>query len=279
RESLNWLRDKLNELYHRKASMFLSDPLSSRRSYIDIILDRSEKNIKRFFKRHAKNNLQLPEITQCLKLLESQRYAQLMFTSCGWFFDDVSGLESKQILKYAARAIELANEFGVSLEEGFVKKLDLIPSNVSHYGTGSNVYKEICTLRTDALKQAAQYAFILMACDGTAPDMRYGCHFQVLNQFQHLNQDSIHRLGELHIQSNLTLEEWVELYYLRFSEDGEMISFVKERQGDEEFHRYANQLKADTSIEKFFPESFEIEDLVIDDRKRIYGWSLERKSV
>ncbi len=37
-----------------------------------------------------------------------QRHAQLMYTSCGWFFDDISGIETVQIIAYAARVLQLA---------------------------------------------------------------------------------------------------------------------------------------------------------------------------
>ena len=56
----------------------------------------------------------------------------LMYTSCGWFFDELSGIETVQVIQYAARAIQLYGEvFGESIEEPFLQKLELAKSNVA----------------------------------------------------------------------------------------------------------------------------------------------------
>ena len=57
-------------------------------------------------------NLGQDEIVTVLELMEMQRQAMLMYTSCGWFFNDLAGLETVQILRYAARAMDLYRELG-----------------------------------------------------------------------------------------------------------------------------------------------------------------------
>ncbi len=111
RNALDWLRDKLAPIYETKAKEFLKDPWAARDDYIAVILDRSPENIAKFFSEHAARELSEAEQVAALRLLEMQRHAMLMFTSCGWFFDEISGIETVQVIQYAARALQLANEF------------------------------------------------------------------------------------------------------------------------------------------------------------------------
>jgi hypothetical protein len=85
------------------------------------------------------------ETDLALKLLEMQKFSMLMFTSCGWFFSDISGIETIQILEYAARAIELAKEVsGVDLEAEFLERLSEAKSNLNKYADGKDLYlKEV----------------------------------------------------------------------------------------------------------------------------------------
>src|SRR5581483_10096523 len=107
RESFNWLRDQCAPIFEEYGSRLLHDPWAARDDYIGVILDRSEENIDRFLARHAKP---AASATQILELMEMQRNAMLMFTSCGWFFNDVSGIETVQVLRYAGRVIQLAEK-------------------------------------------------------------------------------------------------------------------------------------------------------------------------
>ncbi|MGH2574914.1 MAG: DUF3536 domain-containing protein, partial [Ignavibacteria bacterium] len=76
------------------------------------------------------------------KLLEMQKFAMFMYTSCGWFFSEISGLESIKILEYAARAIELAEDItGTSLEAEFLERLSEAKSNIDIYGDGKGVWE------------------------------------------------------------------------------------------------------------------------------------------
>jgi hypothetical protein len=92
--------------------------------------------------------------------LELQRHAMFMFTSCGWFFDDISGLESTQILMYAGRVLQLAEEaLGLSLEQGLLEYLEQAPSNVAAFGTGAEVFRQrVASARLDLLRVGAHYA-------------------------------------------------------------------------------------------------------------------------
>lgn len=143
RNALDWLRDKLAPLFETKAKEFLKDPWRARDEYISIILDRSPVNLAHFFKQHATHELNETERIAVLRLLEMQRHAMLMFTSCGWFFDEISGLETTQVIQYAARALQLAEElFSENFEPGFLEILEQAKSNIPENHDGRFVYEK-----------------------------------------------------------------------------------------------------------------------------------------
>ncbi|MEM1214317.1 MAG: DUF3536 domain-containing protein [Bacteroidota bacterium] len=138
RETLDWLRDLLIPVYEREAAKLLKDPWAARDAYIDIILDRSDAQWAAFQQEHTLRELNHEEQTQLSRLLEMQRQAMLMFTSCGWFFDEISGLETNQILQYANRAIYYAEQVGgLDVHDEFVERLAKAPSNVYENGATS----------------------------------------------------------------------------------------------------------------------------------------------
>ncbi len=160
RNALNWLRDQLVNVYEEHGRLFFLDPWLARDEYIQVIRDRSPENIHRFLSRHQTHKLTNVEQVDALRLLEMQRHALLMFTSCGWFFEEISRPEGTQILRYAARALELAGDVaGVQLEKGFLKHLTLAPSNVDIFKDGGEVYRQLVITSQITFKQvAAHYA-------------------------------------------------------------------------------------------------------------------------
>ncbi len=143
RETLDWLRDTLIDIYEKEASKVLRDPWEARNDYINIILRRNDENIRKFLREHAIGDVDHHRV---LRIMEIQRHAMLMYTSCGWFFDEISGIETTQVMQYACRAIQLANQIaGVDLEIEFLKRLEAAPSNVPAYVNASNVYHRFIT--------------------------------------------------------------------------------------------------------------------------------------
>jgi alpha-amylase/alpha-mannosidase (GH57 family) len=143
RESFDWLRDSLAPIYEQKAGPLLKDPWHARDEYIRVILDRSSENVDKFLLEHATHQLSHDEQLTALKLLESQRQAMLMYTSCGWFFDEVSGLETVQVIQYAGRAVRLVQDLlGNGLESGFVEHLANAKSNLPEHGDAKQVYEK-----------------------------------------------------------------------------------------------------------------------------------------
>lgn len=160
RNALNWLRDQLINVYEESGRQLFRDPWQARDEYINVICDRSPASVNRFLSHHQTHKLTAAEQVDALRLLEMQRHALLMFTSCGWFFEEISRPEGTQILRYAARALELAGDVaGVQLEKGFVKRLALAPSNVDSFKHGAEVYRQLVQTAQISVRQvAAHYA-------------------------------------------------------------------------------------------------------------------------
>ncbi len=96
-------------LTEREGGKLFKDVWAARDAYIQVVLDRSTESVDRFFAAHQTHRaLSEAERVRALELMEMQRHAQLMYTSCGWFFDDIAGIETVQIIAYAARVLQLA---------------------------------------------------------------------------------------------------------------------------------------------------------------------------
>ncbi|HET8854737.1 MAG TPA: DUF3536 domain-containing protein [Salinimicrobium sp.] len=147
-------------LYQDQMSSFHSDPWELRNKYIEVILDRDRENVERFLKENFQQELSGEEKTNLLKLLEMQYHCMLMYTSCGWFFDEVTGIESMQDIFYATRAIQLAKEIsGNNLEPGFLERLTRIKSNLPEYKSAQDAYnKFVKPMVIDMIRIGAHYA-------------------------------------------------------------------------------------------------------------------------
>jgi alpha-amylase/alpha-mannosidase (GH57 family) len=165
RAALDWLRDEIAPCYQEMAGHFFKDPWAARNNYIHVILDRSIESRERFaagnFRRKAVNARDRVDIW---RLLEMQRHAMLMYTSCGWFFDELTGIETVQVIQYAGRVVQLAeglfgHDMKQSLEAGFVEKLALAKSNLPEHGDGAAIYEKFAkTASVNLLKVGAHYA-------------------------------------------------------------------------------------------------------------------------
>ncbi|MCX7785273.1 MAG: DUF3536 domain-containing protein [candidate division WOR-3 bacterium] len=142
RNAMDWLRDKIIEITEPIAHQYTNNFWHARNDYIEILLNPNPVIVSQFINKHCKKELSSQEITKLLKILEIQYNTLLMFTSCGWYFDDISGLETIQILRYAGRAIQLTREItSIDLESEYQKMLESAPSNVEAYQNGSKVYE------------------------------------------------------------------------------------------------------------------------------------------
>jgi alpha-amylase/alpha-mannosidase (GH57 family) len=163
RETLDWLRDRLAPLVAEGERKFFANPDGARNGYIGVVLDRSRESRDRFLADHAMRALSDEERVRAFMLMELERHAMLMYTSCGWFFDDISGIETVQIIAYASRALQLAadlfGERAAGLEKQFIGKLAAAKSNLSEQQDGASIYRRMVQPMQVTLEQvAAHYA-------------------------------------------------------------------------------------------------------------------------
>lgn len=208
RDSLDWLRDQLSKVFEETGKKLFHDPWEARDEYIHVILDRSPATINRFLAKHQTHKLNAQEKIDALRLLEMQRHTLLMYTSCGWFFDEISRPEGTQILRYAARALELAGDVaGTQLEKAFVKRLVAIPSNVDTFRHGAEVYHQLVQSAQISLEQVAAHYAISSLFTSYAREQRVYCYaaHQVDYQLQRMGSLTL-AFGQVHLTSEITRE-------------------------------------------------------------------------
>ena len=208
RDALDWLRDEMIKTYDTVGRQYFKDPWVARDEYIDLVLDRSLDAQHRFFLKHATEKA-WTDRPGALRLLEMQRFAMLMYTSCGWFFDEISGIETVQIMQYAARAAQLNKQIsGVDLEPELIKRLEAAPSNIRDLKNGAVVYQRFVLPQKMPLEKiAAQHAVAVLTDPTLNPNRAYDCE---VKDFTHtlLTAPANHLYyGEMTVFSTITLEE------------------------------------------------------------------------
>jgi alpha-amylase/alpha-mannosidase (GH57 family) len=206
RQSLDWLRDQGVALYEKLGAGVLRDPWDAREEYISVVLDRSDENVDRFLEKHLKDGEQQ---VLALELLEMQRNAMLMFTSCGWFFNDVSGIESVQVLQYAGRMIQLAEKVsGRSLELEFLQRVAPARSNLPQLGDARQIYeREVKPMRLDLRRVAGHYAVASLFDDFQPVDEVY-CFRVIQNDFDTFRAGRAKMaVGSITVISRITREQ------------------------------------------------------------------------
>lgn len=287
REGLDRLKAELDRLFEEQASPLLKDPWEARDAYIEVILDRSPESVSRFFERQAHRfPLKGEEQVRLLKLLEMQRCALLMFTSCGWFFDEISGLETVQILKYACKAVQIAEDFGVFLEPLLLSYLEKAPSNLKDVGNGARVWIEkVRPLRTD-LKRLLAHSAVYSLFEKT-PQTRVYC-YQLEHQDQTVfPQNGNHlALGREKVTSLLTREELEGAYAVFHFGGVDFQCLIRENWGLHQYESFKAEILQliktaslgdvyDQVKEAFSERRFYLKDLFAEERKRLIHLILE----
>lgn len=213
RQALDWLKTELDTLFEHQAGTLLNDPWAARDAYIDVVLRRNSERREAFLQRHARRTPRRRTRTRIWELLEMQRYALLSFTSCGWFFDEPTGLETTQVLSYAARAIQLATERGSDLEPGFLRQLEPLRSNLPEYGNGPDIYRQLVRPQvTDHPRVAAHYAMNSVFTPTARETAVYAYRVTSLDQALERSGDSAFTVGRIQLRSEAT-EECREFSY------------------------------------------------------------------
>lgn len=209
RTSLDWLRDRLSIVFEHELREIIRDPWQARDEYIDVILDRSEDRVGDFLRRHAVRDLSRAEQSRALKLLEMQRHCLLMYTSCGWFFDEISGIETVQVMQYASRAIQLAHQHShESLEPEFTRMLSEGRSNIHEIGNAGAVWEMyVKPASVDLFRVCAHYAITSLFGERQRSESIYGYSIDVRDYDSHEAGKQKLAIGQADIRSRITWEE------------------------------------------------------------------------
>jgi alpha-amylase/alpha-mannosidase (GH57 family) len=245
RESLDWLRDELIPLYEKELGFYVNDPWTVRDDYIDVILDRREENVEKFLRERIDPSLAPEEKNRALTLLEMQRNSMLMYTSCGWFFDEISGIETTQVLGYASRALQLAEKAsGASFENSFQGKLLKIPTNIPDFQNGAHIYEIfVKPARLDLYRVAAHYAISSLFTEYPEKFQIY-CYSGASRSYERIETGLLSlAIGLIRIRSNLTWNQR-DISFAAINLGGYNISGgTRDFIGEEGFARMRGQIK------------------------------------
>lgn len=226
------------------ARRLLIDPWAARDDYINVILDRSPENVAAFIGRHGRGRLDEGQRIAALKLMELQRHLMLMYTSCGWFFDDLSGIETIQVMMYAGRALQLAHElFGEEFEPEFLDRLAQARSNVPARGTGRDLYeRHVRPAMVDLRKVGAHYAMTSLFNGVGERERIYA--YTVEREDYHLLLAGKARLalGRIRIESNVTGESTRLSFGVLHLGDHNISGGVREYQSEQAYQQLIEEL-------------------------------------
>jgi len=289
RQALDWLRDTAMPLYEQRARAFFTDVWKARNEYIALILDRSEDKVARFFAENASRELSREERVSALELLEMQRHAMLMYTSCGWFFDEISGIETVQVIQYAGRVIQLAQkllsaEEGNAIEGGFLDRLSQAKSNLPEHGDGAQLYRKFVKPTVVGLEQvAAHYAIGSIFETGAA---KYCYSIDPSDYRTFISGKSQLAVGRAQICSRITQESEQFTFAALYMGDHTLSAGVRKNGGEEVYQNTLEELQTAFSradvpgIIRVLDQSFggaiySLKSLFRDEQRRILGHILE----
>ncbi|WP_334110305.1 DUF3536 domain-containing protein [Thermodesulfitimonas autotrophica] len=288
RNALNHLRNAIAPRFEEVARQFLKDPWAARDDYISVVLDRTPENVAAFFARHALRPLTSAEKVTVLKLLELQRHAMLMFTSCGWFFDEISGIETVQILQYAARVIQLAEElFATRFEPRFLEILAEAKSNLKEHRDGAHVYEKFAKpAMVDLPKVGAHYA-ISSVFETYDAESRVYCY--TVNRHDHQTSETGKVklvVGQAAITSDITHESADLSYGVLYLGDHNVHGGIRPHRDNAAYQEMVTKVK-DAFDRADFPEvlrvidsyfegaTFSLKQLFRDEQRRILNMILD----
>ena len=291
RNALDYLRDELIKIYEKESvNYFNSNCWGVRNEYINVILDRSETNIKQFQKKFFIEELTDDDKVKAMKLLEMQRQALLMYTSCGWFFSEISGIETVQIMKYAARAMQLASEFSKkSPEKKFLEILDEAKSNISEFGTGKNIYEKLVKPSVITQKQITSLWGISSLYEDFEDEEDVYCYTIKRHDYQKTQKgNSTFIVSHVEVKSKITLETTDQIFALMQFSGGDFHCAIKEFPGEKEYNEIKDKLILTYSRnplteiirsldESFGKEYFTLKDIFIEERRKILQIMLKGK--
>ena len=291
RKALDYLRDELIPIYENEGSKyFKNDVWTTRNKYIEVILNRGEQNVKKFQNENFKPNLSDEEKVKAMELLEIQRQNLLMYTSCGWFFSEISGIETVQIMKYAARSMQLAAKFtDKNLEENFTEILSEAKSNLPEHGTGKEIYEKFVKPSAVTLKQIASLWALSSLYQDFEDEEDVYCYKITRKAYKRVNKGAAKLvICNIEVQSKITLQKSNLLVALMQYSGGDFHCAIKEYSDDYEYNKIKTDLiklflvnpltEIIRAIDEFFgKEYFTLKDIFIEERRKILQILLKGK--
>jgi alpha-amylase/alpha-mannosidase (GH57 family) len=282
RASLDWLRDEVDTFYETHAATCLKDPWQARDEYVDVVLDRAPDRLEAFLARHQRQALDAAGRLEVRRLLELQRNRMLMYTSCGWFFDELSAIEPVQILRYAAMAVQyLAALGGPRLEEPLIHRLADAPSNVPAHRDGAGVWTRLIRPAVVDLRRViAHYAIIGLLEPWPDEAAVHAYRLQRVDEAGEAYTGTAFRIGHVRASSTVTGEVRDAMYAVlhfgghdfacgvRAWEDEGIYRTVK----TDLLRRYGRSTVADVvrGMDEWFPGGgFSLTDLFLDERRSV----------
>lgn len=244
RAAFDWLKEEMMTLFTKEMKDMVIDPWAVRNDYIEVVLDRDPENVRDFLDRHSVRPLKHHEKVKMLKLLEIQHHAMLMYTSCGWFFDEVTGIETIQDIMYAARAIQLANNLtGIDYESQFIKLLEACPSNVPKYGNAAVAYDQLVRPAiVDLNRVGAHYAVSSLFSDYPKNSKMYSFMVESLHNEYHEAGKYRLTVGKSKLTSEVTWDESTVSYAILHLGEHHLFGGVRDYQDDQSYQAMLDEV-------------------------------------
>ena len=283
RVALDIVRDRFEDPFHETLSGFMDDPWAARNDYINIVEDRSLANIEKFLKKWSRTQtLSQKDQSLIMKALEAQHNLLLMYTSCAWFFDEVSGIETVQNLQYAFRAIELGESvFETEVLEDFLTALEAAESNLPELGNAREAFERyVKPAKVDNLRVGVHFAISSVFESFGQMNEVYNNKITLLdfNRFDSGKASLV--FGQAKIRSRITLERNKINFGVVHFGDHNVSAGIKFAGSDEEYTAVLNEAR--TAFERAdFPETirifdrafgtstYSLKDLFKDEQKRV----------
>ena len=288
RQALDYLRDEMTTLYQKQGKKFFKNPQETRDNYISVIMDRSDISVKNFQDEYFLDDLTDEQKVKAMELLEIQRQAMLMYTSCGWFFSEISGIETVQIMKYAARVMQLAKSFmKKDLETPFLEILNEAKSNIPEFGTGKDVYEKFVKPSIVTSKQIVSLWAISSLYTDIEDEENVYCYKINKHSYKSVTKgNSKLVIGHIEVESKVTLEKSNMIFALLQFSGGDFHCAIKEYSDD--FETIQKELvrtylvspltEIIRTIDNYFgKEYFTLKDIFIEERRKILQTMLKGK--
>jgi len=289
RQALDLLRDELSLAFEKEGERIFHAGWEARDRYIEVILDRSPERIESFFERYGFKDLDEKEKIKGLKLLEMQRHALQMYTSCGWFFTDLAGIETILILQHAARAIQLAEELtGQEIGGKFIQHLSEAKSNLPEMGSGDQVYQHLVKLKQVTPGKLVNHFAISSLFDGEDGEKKIFSYRVKKIDYERVEKNGdLLVIGQMKVTSEVIPEskEFLfglipsekEVFRTWVSEFKDTVPFDKLREkGLEHFGRGEEEMtKVLTSI--LGNKTFTIQDTFMEERQTIFQKLIQKE--